>query len=70
MITRDFLDELYRLDNRDKLKVFQLLAEQLSLDVEQYNTNTHSFVISPPFRATEESIKLMESLGDPPQSNG
>ena len=69
MITRDFLDELHRLDNKDKLKVFQLLAEELSLDVERYNTNSHSFVISPPFRASEETIKLMENLGDRPQSH-
>ncbi len=69
MITRDFLDELHRLDNKDKLKVFQLLAEELSLDVDRYTTISHSFVISPPFRASEETIKLMESLGDRPQSH-
>ena len=70
MITHEFLDELHRLDSQEKLKIFQLLAEELSLDVEQYFEGRRSFVISPPFRANEETIKLMESLGDFPQSNG
>lgn len=53
------IDQLQQLDREEKLKVFQQLAEDLSVDLDPYFAGRRVYKIVPPIRATEQALRQL-----------
>ena len=70
MITHELLLELQRLDRDEKLKILRLLANELSIDIGKYFEDRSAFKVSPPFRAPDAAVTLLERLEEDAETNG